>query len=71
MFTSKPFFITRLTAVRSRLFASLALFAAFGAATVPAHAGFSDLMEPGTATKTKDDAAVSKMPERGSAVVLK
>ena len=49
--------------MKIRLLASLALLAALGVSLTPARAGLSDLLKPGTATKTKDDTAGSKMPE--------
>jgi curli biogenesis system outer membrane secretion channel CsgG len=56
-------FIIRFTPMKIRLLAPLALLAAIGVAIAPARAGLSDLLKPGTATKTKDDTAGSKMPE--------
>ncbi|MGA2444820.1 MAG: CsgG/HfaB family protein [Opitutaceae bacterium] len=49
--------------MKIRLLAPLALLAALGVFIAPARAGLSDLLKPGTATKTKDDTAGSKMPE--------
>ena len=49
--------------MKIRLLAPLALLAVLGVSIIPARAGLSDLLKPGTATKTKDDTAGSKMPE--------
>ena len=49
--------------MKIRPLASLSLLAALGVSITPARAGLSDLLKPGTATKTKDDTAGSKMPE--------
>ncbi len=49
--------------MKIRLLAPLALLAALGVSIAPARAGLSDLLKSGTATKTKDDTAGSKMPE--------
>jgi curli biogenesis system outer membrane secretion channel CsgG len=49
--------------MKIRLLAPLALLAALGVSTAPTRAALSDLLKPGTATKTKDDTAGSKMPE--------
>ncbi len=49
--------------MKTRLFAPLAVVAAFGLAAVSAHAGLSDLLKPHNQTKTKDEGAANALPE--------
>ncbi|MDD2764418.1 MAG: CsgG/HfaB family protein [Opitutaceae bacterium] len=49
--------------MKIRLLAPLAVLAALAVAAAPARASLSDLLKPGTATKTSDDTGGSKMPE--------